>query len=131
MFLTERNSWTDPCRKQRKRTHLGDGSTKASGPSSDLIERQCRLCFMGEKRNRDLTLSVGMHVYMALPERGSLSWGHVCLIPVEHTPSFRAADDDVYEELKNFQKCLIKMFEGEVGKHECVAMSTRFLFAIV
>jgi len=70
---------------------------------------------MGAKRNTDLTVSVGMHVYMAIPERGSIGPGHVCIMPVEHTPSFRAADDDVYEELKNFQKCLMQMYEAEVG----------------
>lgn len=70
---------------------------------------------MSAKRNNELTVSVGMHVYMAMPARGSLALGHVCIIPVEHTPSFRAADDEVYEELKNFQKCLINMYKEEVG----------------
>eukprot|EP00892_Ulva_mutabilis_P010218 jgi/Ulvmu1/7569/UM037_0113.1 len=87
------------------------GSAQGQAPQrADLVERRCSRCFMGAKRNRDLTISVGMHVYMAMPERSSLAPGHVILLPVEHTVSFREADDDTYEELKNFQKCLIQMF---------------------
>lgn len=82
---------------------------------------------MSPKRNRDLTVSVGMHVYMAMPEQGSLVPGHVMLLPVEHASSFREADDDAYEELKNFQKCLIQMFALEVGVWHFLFMAEHLL----
>lgn len=102
------------CRKLGKTGKLRSSAQHPLQAPSDLIQNQCRQCFMSAKRNIGLTVSVGMHVYMAMPERGCLVPGHVCIMPVEHTPSFRAADDDVYEELKNFQKCLMQMCEAEV-----------------
>jgi hypothetical protein len=59
-------------------------------------------------------LSLGNHVYLALPARGILTPGHVVLATLDHIPSFRAADEDVFEELKNFRKCLIRMFAAQV-----------------
>lgn len=74
----------------------------------------CSLCFASSLRDKALTLSIARHTYMALPARGVLADGHVIIAPVEHVPSFRAADEDVYEELKNYQKCLIQMFAEQV-----------------
>lgn len=101
--------------KKRKPIQHDSASRPPLRAPTDLIERQCHRCFMGAKRESDLTVSVGMHAYMAIPERGSLGAGHVCIMPVGHSPSFREADDGVFEELKNFQKCLIHMYEAEVG----------------
>jgi hypothetical protein len=55
-------------------------------------------------------------VYLALPERASVASGHVLICTVEHEPSFRAADEDAFEELTNFRKCLIQMFAKQVWK---------------
>ena len=75
---------------------------------------RCPFCFASAKRNKELTLSIGHRAYMALPPRGNLAEGHVVIYPTDHVPSFRMADEDVFEELKNFRKCLIQMFSKQV-----------------
>ena len=71
---------------------------------------RCALCLASAKCPRELLLSLGQQTYMALPPRGALAPGHVVICAAEHVPSFRAADENVFEELKNFRKCLIQMF---------------------
>jgi len=82
---------------------------------STALDR-CSLCFASTARRSELTLSVAQHVYMALPAKGRLVAGHCVLAPVEHAPSFRDVDDHVFEELKNYKKCLIRMFEAQVSR---------------
>jgi hypothetical protein len=80
---------------------------------------RCSLCYASAKRHKYLTLSLGNQVYLALPERASVAAGHVLICTVEHEPSFRAADEDAFEELTNFRKCLIQMFAKQVWKKKC------------
>ena len=53
-----------------------------------------------------------------LPPSGRLVPGHCIIAPIAHCPSSRAADEDVYEEMRNFKKCLVKMFAAQ-GKECC------------
>lgn len=90
----------------------------------DYVASKCNLCFMSDKRNKENTLSVGDLAYLALPARGSLAAGHCQIIPVDHVGSMRAAASEVAEEVKNFKKCLIQMFQAQV----CFCSRTNVLF---
>ena len=92
----------------------------------NAIEDRCPLCFGSSKRQKGLLLSVGRLTYMALPARGSLADGHVVIAPTDHVPSFRAADEDVFEELKNFRKCLIQMY----GKQVCMRTTWKWFWHV-
>jgi Protein similar to CwfJ C-terminus 1 len=83
---------------------------------NSIVDR-CLLCFGSAKRRKELMLSIGRLTYMALPARGSLADGHVIITPTDHVASFRAADEDVFEELKNFRKRLIQMFAQQVRRY--------------
>lgn len=80
------------------------------------IADRCPLCLASAKCSRELLLSIGQQTYMALPERGALAPGHVIVAAAEHVPSFRAADENIFEELKNFRKCLIQMHAKQVRR---------------
>lgn len=41
---------------------------------------------------------------------------HYILAPVTHIPTRIGADESMIEELKNYQKCLIQMFD-KIGLH--------------
>ncbi|KAL4428538.1 hypothetical protein ABPG75_002627 [Micractinium tetrahymenae] len=71
---------------------------------------QCRLCFSSSHRPRQLTLAIGQSTYLALPARGRLVPGHCVIVPAEHVPSTRQVDEQVWNEIRNFKKCLIQMF---------------------
>lgn len=71
---------------------------------------QCRLCFASSHRPRQLTLAIGQSTYLALPARGRLVPGHCVIVPAEHVPSARQLDEQAWNEMRNFKKCLIQMF---------------------
>lgn len=45
-----------------------------------------------------------------LPERGTLCDGHCLLVPTRHLSAIRSLDEDEYDELAMFQRCLVDMF---------------------
>lgn len=71
---------------------------------------KCRLCFASPSRRKHLTVSVATSAYLALPEKGRLVPGHCCVVPIEHIPSARLADETTWEEMRNFKKCVLQMF---------------------
>lgn len=74
------------------------------------IVQDCALCFEGARRQRYLTASVGERVYLALPRSGGICDGHMLIVPKEHTASSTQADEDLWEEIKMYQLCLVRMF---------------------
>lgn len=88
---------------------------------SRALER-CRLCLNSHSRKKHLMVSVGTCAYLALPEKGRLVTGHCCVVPTEHIPSARAADENTWEEMRNFKKCVLQMFSDR-GKH-CIFIET-------
>jgi len=55
----------------------------------------------------------GVKTYLALPAMGSLTEGHCLIVPCTHVNSTLLADEDVWTEMRNFKKCLIRMFARE------------------
>eukprot|EP00051_Salpingoeca_urceolata_P018733 m.265895 g.265895 ORF g.265895 m.265895 type:complete len:811 (-) comp19267_c0_seq1:1484-3916(-) len=62
---------------------------------------------------KQLMLSLGVKTYLALPDRGSLCDGHCLIVPVHHATSTRGVDEDVWDEIKMFQRCLVSMFASK------------------
>ena len=83
---------------------------------------KCRLCFASSARRKHLTVSIGTSAYLALPERGRLVAGHCCIIPIEHLASSRIADENTWDEMRNFKKCLLQMFASQ--GMECIFFET-------
>lgn len=62
------------------------------------------------KRPRHLAIALGTCAYLSLPSRGRLVRGHSVIAPSEHHASIRALDEGAWTEVKNFIKCLIRMW---------------------
>ncbi|TIA99398.1 hypothetical protein E3P92_02420 [Wallemia ichthyophaga] len=76
----------------------------------------CRWCFGddGEAPPRCRTIvSSGTRVYLALPEHEQLVDGHCLIVPMQHCLSSLEADDDVWEEIRNYMKCLMQTFASQ------------------
>lgn len=80
----------------------------------------CRFCWRGGQSDalgdseEELpplarVIASGTRAYLALPETEPLVDGHVLIVPIQHHLSMLEADDDVWEEVKNFMKCLLQM----------------------
>lgn len=67
-------------------------------------------------------MSLGTAALLQLPDKGRVGSGHVRLLPIEHVGATRAAEEHTWEELRNFKKCLIRMY-AELGK-EAVFVET-------
>lgn len=67
-------------------------------------------------------ISVGVQFYLALPKHLPLMEGHCLLVPMQHHRSLLECDDSAWDEIRNFQKCLIRLFHDQ-GK-QVVFMET-------
>ncbi|KAJ2412571.1 Pre-mRNA-splicing factor cwf19 [Coemansia sp. IMI 209128] len=60
------------------------------------------------------TVALGNRVYLALPNREPMCDGHCIITPVEHVAgSSLKCDDDAWDEITNFMKCLMHMFAAK------------------
>ncbi|KAJ1887176.1 Pre-mRNA-splicing factor cwf19 [Kickxella alabastrina] len=86
----------------------------------DSILSHCTLCFKQSEQSDGSTLltapahpiiALGNQVYLALPDREPMNDGHCIIAPIEHTAgSSLRCDDDVWDEIGNFMKSLIRTF---------------------
>ncbi|KAJ2851332.1 Pre-mRNA-splicing factor cwf19 [Coemansia brasiliensis] len=82
----------DSCDMCFKQTENPDGSTLLKPPSYPMIALGNRVCLM-------------------LPNREPMNDGHCIIAPIEHVAgSSLKCDDDMWDEITNFMKCLMHMF---------------------
>ncbi|KAJ3044780.1 hypothetical protein HDV00_000655 [Rhizophlyctis rosea] len=80
---------------------------------SQSAQAKCSFCFQEEQKPRAQIAALGTKVYLAMPEVISMVPGHCLIVPVEHVLTTLECDDDAWDEIRNFQKCLIQMFSAE------------------
>ncbi|XP_031494432.1 uncharacterized protein LOC116260324 [Nymphaea colorata] len=98
-------------KKNRKAMH-GNNIIKHENLQRRILTQQerCQFCFENPSRPRHLAISIGNLSYLMLPPWKPLVEGHCCILPMQHESSTRNVDDDVWNELRNFKKCLLRMF---------------------
>ncbi|KAK0545888.1 Pre-mRNA-splicing factor cwf19 [Tilletia horrida] len=71
----------------------------------------CEYCWQeeGARPPRATVICSGTRTFLALPRGESLVEGHCYIVPMQHYISSLEADDDCWEEIKNFMKCLMQM----------------------
>ena len=89
---------------------------------AQAAQKKCHFCLDSPNKPRHLHVSYGNLAYLMLPEAGRLVPGHCIIAPVNHCASSRAADEDVWDEMRNFKKCLVKMFASK--NQECCFIET-------
>ncbi|XP_074274509.1 uncharacterized protein LOC141598680 isoform X2 [Silene latifolia] len=95
----------ESCKKKRKQ---GDGKT----PGKSIVTQQdrCHFCFENRQRSEHLVVAIANLTYLMLPQFTPVAPGHCCIVTMQHELATRMVDDYVWEELRNFKKCLIMMF---------------------
>ncbi|XP_042486715.1 CWF19-like protein 2 [Macadamia integrifolia] len=80
--------------------------------SSRILTQQerCQFCFENPKRPKHLLVSIANFTYLMLPPWQPVVQGHCCILPMLHESATRNIDNNVWEEIRNFKKCLIMMF---------------------
>ena len=74
------------------------------------ILNNCHFCFDTPNFSKHLLVAVGIGVYLTVPSHQSITEGHCLLVPVEHTTCSLLMDENVWSEVRIFQKGLTQMF---------------------
>ncbi|KAI8646313.1 CwfJ C-terminus 1-domain-containing protein-like protein [Parasitella parasitica] len=83
--------------------------------TQDTLSR-CKFCYQNGNAPQVAMISLGTACYLALPNVQELTPGNCLIVPVQHVSSTLECDDEIWTEIRNFQKCLMKMFhEQEKG----------------
>ena len=82
------------------------------GHSKKFMEtlENCSFCFGSKQFKKHLVISVGQYIYLSMPSQQSLTNNHCLLSPLEHLSSSVSLDENIWEELRNFQKAIARMF---------------------
>ncbi|KAK2972960.1 hypothetical protein RJ640_022017 [Escallonia rubra] len=101
-----------PRRKIRKKEGNDHKSTQKASFANRILTQQerCQYCFENPKRPRHLIVAIANFTYLMLPQWQPVVPGHCCILPMQHESATRAIDNNVWDELRNFKKCLIMMF---------------------
>ncbi|OMO54764.1 hypothetical protein CCACVL1_27586 [Corchorus capsularis] len=102
-----------PSRKSRKKG--GNNDQKVSGNNHlgrRILTQQerCLFCFENPNRPKHLVIAIANFTYLALPQWQPVVPGHCCILPMQHESATRTIDNNVWDEIRNFKKCLIMMF---------------------
>ncbi|TFK74757.1 hypothetical protein BDN72DRAFT_759018 [Pluteus cervinus] len=74
----------------------------------------CHFCY-GEDDSlpKAPVIAMGTRAYLSCTTNEELVKGHCLIVPIQHHLSMLEADDDVWDEVRNFMKSLMKMFAEE------------------
>ncbi|KAL5781843.1 hypothetical protein ACOSP7_006872 [Xanthoceras sorbifolium] len=101
-----------PSRKSQRKRGESDNkaSEKAIAKRIWTQQERCLFCFENPNRPRHLVVAIANFTYLMLPQREPVVPGHCCILPLQHESATRTVDNSVWDEIRNFKKCLIMMF---------------------
>ncbi|KAL5542163.1 hypothetical protein UlMin_009873 [Ulmus minor] len=101
-----------PSKKSKKKRGGNDQDSHRKTQGNRFLTQQerCIFCFENPKRPSHLVVAIANYTYLMLPQWEPVAPGHCCILPMEHVPSTRSADEYVWQEIRNFKKSLIRMF---------------------
>ncbi|QSZ29071.1 hypothetical protein DSL72_003581 [Monilinia vaccinii-corymbosi] len=75
----------------------------------------CQLCHHEDKNQPPIApiVSLATRVYLTLPTEPELSDGGAVIVPIQHRTNLLECDDDEWEEIRNFMKCLTRMYHDQ------------------
>jgi hypothetical protein len=58
-------------------------------------------------------VSLATRTFLTLPTEPEISDGGACIVPIQHRTNLLECDDDEWEEVRNFMKCLARMYHDQ------------------
>ncbi|CAL5392552.1 unnamed protein product [Camellia sinensis] len=91
-------------RKTRKKGAKDNKLTEKTNFPQQILTQQerCQFCFENPSRPRHLVVAIANFTYLSLPHWQSIVPGHCCILTSQK--------HNVWDEIRNFKKCLIMMF---------------------
>lgn len=87
----------------------------------NTIADSCPLCINSTEdpsKFKVKPISIGTRVYLANAPEPSLTSGVSAIIPIDHHINTQYCDDDEWEEIRNFMKCLTILYNGKIIFYE-------------
>ncbi|XP_009616950.1 uncharacterized protein [Nicotiana tomentosiformis] len=103
----------EPRRKIQKKAGVENHKLAAiSNHARHILTQQerCQFCFENPTRPKHLVVTIANFTYLSLPMWQPIVPGHCCILTIQHESATRSLDDNVWEEIRNFKKCLVMMF---------------------
>ncbi|KAK6905425.1 hypothetical protein I203_106254 [Kwoniella mangroviensis CBS 8507] len=69
----------------------------------------CSFCYQDDRNPLAAIVALGTRTYMCCTQFEELVPGHCLIVPIQHHLSMLEMDDDDWEEVRNFMKCLMRM----------------------
>lgn len=101
-------------RVQKSEINLKNSSIAEYQKTTRILDN-CPLCHH-EDRNLPPAapmVSLATRVYLTLPTEPELSEGGAVIVPIQHRTNLLECDDDEWEEMRNFMKCLTRMYHDQ------------------
>jgi hypothetical protein len=75
----------------------------------------CPLCHHEDKGTAPVAplVALGTRVFLTLPTEPEVGDGGACIVPIEHRTNLLECDEDEWEEVRNFMKCLTRMYHEQ------------------
>ena len=88
--------------------------------------QDCKWCIGSKRSQKHLMVSMGKSVYLALPGTTSMAQGHCLIVPMGHCMAGTEMDEDVWNEVQDYRKSLVKMYQSR--GEDCVFFETAMGF---
>nr|XP_027090161.1 CWF19-like protein 2 [Coffea arabica] len=104
---------------RKKTRHKGMGTdqkpneiSQATRIANRLLtqKERCQFCFENPVRPKHLVVAIANFTYLSLPHWQPVVPGHCCILTMQHESRTRTVDNNIWDEIRNFKKCLIMMF---------------------
>ena len=102
------NRQSDSRRQNREKAAQGQADRKAFTAQERADQRF--------SKHRHLIVSIANHTYLRIADVSPLADAHMVIEPIHHVPCLTEAAEEVADEVRNFQKCVIRMLEAR-GQH--------------
>jgi Protein similar to CwfJ C-terminus 1/Protein similar to CwfJ C-terminus 2 len=118
-FDTDLDYMDDNASKLAKRVQKSEINLKNAAigefQKMNRILDSCQLCHHEDKGQPPIAplISLGTRVYLTLPTEPELSEGGAVIVPIQHRTNLLECDDDEWEEIRNFMKCLTRMYHDQ------------------
>lgn len=118
-FDTDLDYQDDNANKLAKRVQKSEINLKNAAigdfQKMNKILDNCQLCHQEDKGQAPVAplISLGTRVFLTLPTEPELSEGGAVIVPIQHRTNLLECDDDEWEEIRNFMKCLTRMYHDQ------------------
>lgn len=103
-------------RQKKEEQNKASGHDSKNRMESSTVVDKCTSCL--DNAQKHLIASIGKHSYLSLPTNHSLTEGNCLIAPINHCSSSVTCDEEVWAEIQQFKRALVRMFEKK--RMDCV-----------